>query len=79
MTVLLLLTGGMGTSDKKSLSMAVGSMLLVYTFVYDLTIGPMCYCIVGEMPSSKLRAKTVMLARNLYNIAGIIVAIVTRI
>ena len=57
--------------------MAVGSMLLVYTFVYDLTIGPMCYCIVGEMPSSKLRAKTVMLARNLYNIAGIIVAIVT--
>lgn len=77
MTVLLLLTGGMGTSGKKSLSMAVGSMLLVYTFVYDLTIGPMCYCIVGEMPSSKLRAKTVMLARNLYNIAGIIVAIVT--
>ena len=66
-----------GYVRQKSLSMAVGSMLLVYTFVYDLTIGPMCYCIVGEMPSSKLRAKTVMLARNLYNIAGIIVAIVT--
>ena len=65
-----------GYVRQKSLSMAVGSMLLVYTFVYDLTIGPMCYCIVGEMPSSKLRAKTVMLARNLYNIAGI-VAIVT--
>ncbi|EMG46551.1 putative maltose permease, partial [Candida maltosa Xu316] len=77
MTVLLLLTGGMGTSDKKSLSMATGTMLLLYTFVYDLTIGPLCYCIVGEIPSSKLRAKTVMLARNLYNIAGIIVAIVT--
>ena len=35
------------------------------------------FCIVGEIPSSKLRAKTVMLARNLYNVAGIIVAIVT--
>ncbi|KAK6868279.1 Maltose permease MAL61 [Candida tropicalis] len=77
MTVLLFLTGGLGCAKSKSASMATGSMLLIYTFVYDLTIGPMCFCIVGEIPSSKLRAKTVMLARNLYNVAGIIVAIVT--
>ena len=77
MTILLFLTGGLGFADSKSGKMATGSMLLIYTFVYDLTIGPMCYCIVGEIPSSKLRAKTVMLARNLYNVAGIIVAIVT--
>ncbi|EMG47885.1 MAL61 Maltose permease MAL61 [Candida maltosa Xu316] len=74
---LLALTGGLGCSNSESLSMGVGSMLMVYTFVYDLTIGPMCYCIVGEMPSAQLRSKTIMLARNLFNIAGIVVAIVT--
>ena len=75
--VLLTLTGGLGCSNSKSLSMGVGSMLMIYTFVYDLTIGPMCYCIVGEMPSAQLRSKTVMIARNIFNIAGIVVAIVT--
>ncbi|EMG47883.1 hypothetical protein G210_1642, partial [Candida maltosa Xu316] len=76
MTVVLFITGGLGCSDTKSASMGAGSMLMVYTFVYDLTIGPLCYCIVGEIPSSKLRAKTVMLARNLYNVSGIVNAIV---
>lgn len=77
MCVLLMITGGLGTSDSKSASWGIGSMLLIYTFVYDLTVGPMCYCIVPEMPSAKLRQKTVMLSRFLYNIAGIIVSILS--
>ncbi|CAK9439567.1 uncharacterized protein LODBEIA_P36670 [Lodderomyces beijingensis] len=77
MTVLLMITGGLGCSNSKSASWGVGSMLLVYTFVYDLTVGPMCYCIVPEMPSARLRQKTVMLSRFLYNIAGIIVSVLS--
>ena len=56
MTVLLLLTGGMGTSDKNHLVWPL-VVCFWFTFVYDLTIGPMCYCIVGEMPSSNLEPR----------------------
>ncbi|KAL1405339.1 hypothetical protein Q8F55_008970 [Vanrija albida] len=51
---------------------AIGAMLLVYTAVYDLTVGPVCYALVAEVSSTRLRAKTVVLARLLYNIVGII-------
>ncbi|KAK6456192.1 maltose permease [Scheffersomyces xylosifermentans] len=77
MCCLLLIVGGLGTSSSNSAKWGIGSMLLVFTFVYDLTVGPMCYCIVAEIPSAKLRTKTVMLARNLYNIANIVVGIIT--
>ena len=59
------------TSDK-SASWAIGSMLLAYTFVYDLTIGPVCYSLVAEISSTRLKAKSIVLARNFYNIACII-------
>ncbi|CAI5758739.1 unnamed protein product [Candida verbasci] len=77
MFVCLMITGGMGVSTSTSAKWGAGSMLLVYTFFYDLTIGPLCYCIVAEMPSARLRARTVMLARNCYNIGNIVVGIVT--
>jgi SP family general alpha glucoside:H+ symporter-like MFS transporter len=42
----------------------------------DLTIGPVCYSLVGEIPSTRLRAKTVILSRNLYNLGGLVIGIV---
>jgi len=56
---------------------AIGTMLLVFTFVYDLTVGPVCYSLVAEMSSTRLRAKTIVIARNLYNVGGIVVNILT--
>ena len=55
--------------------MAIGGLLILFTFVYDLTIGPIAYSLVGEMPSTRLRAKTIILARNLYNLGGLIIGI----
>jgi SP family general alpha glucoside:H+ symporter-like MFS transporter len=63
---------GIEPSSNKSASWAIGSMLLAYTFVYDLTIGPVCYSLVAEISSTRLKAKSIVLARNFYNIAGII-------
>lgn len=51
---------------------ATGSMLLVYTFLYDSSVGPVCYSLVAEIPSTRLRTKSVVLARNLYNIISIV-------
>lgn len=64
------------TGDSKyAASWAIGSMLLVFTFVYDCTVGPVCYSLVTELPSTRLKTKTVVLARTLYNISGIVVNI----
>ncbi|KAI7542101.1 sugar porter family MFS transporter [Hortaea werneckii] len=51
---------------------AIGSFLIICTFVYDCTIGPVTYCLVAEIPSTRLRQKSVVLARNAYNIGSII-------
>ncbi|KAK6199587.1 maltose permease [Scheffersomyces amazonensis] len=76
-SIILLIVGGLGISSSKSAKWGIGSLLLIYTFIYDLTVGPICYAIVAEIPSAKLRTKTVMLSRNLYNISNIVVGIIT--
>ncbi|KAH6646590.1 general substrate transporter [Truncatella angustata] len=55
----------------------IGSLLLVYTFLYDCTVGPVAYTLVSELPSSRLRTKSVVLARNMYQIVNIISTIIT--
>ena len=74
MCIILVIIGGLGFAPAGNVgaSWGVGSLLMVYTFVYDLTVGPVCYCLVAEIPSTRLKIKTVVLARNFYNIGGII-------
>lgn len=72
MLVVLLGVGGTGFTDNTSAAWASGSLLVVYSFFYQFTVGPVCYCLVAEIPSTRLRAKTVVLARNAYNLIGII-------
>jgi SP family general alpha glucoside:H+ symporter-like MFS transporter len=74
MCVILFIVGMLGIAPKsnKSVSWAVGSMILVFAFVYDSTVGPVCYSLVAEMSSTRLRAKTIVIARNFYNIAGLV-------
>ncbi|GFG20292.1 maltose permease MAL31 [Aspergillus udagawae] len=51
----------------------LGSLLVFLTFVYDMTIGPICYVLVAEIPSTRLRVKTVVLARVAYNLSGVLI------
>jgi len=46
---------------------------MIFTFTYDITVGPVGYCLVAEIPSTRLRIKTTALARNAYNIIFIAV------
>lgn len=52
-------------------------MLLLFTLIYDFTVGPVCYSLVAEVSSTRLKAKTIVLARNFYNVGGIIVNVLT--
>ncbi|KAJ0418867.1 general substrate transporter [Aspergillus carlsbadensis] len=63
-------------ASTSALSWATGSLLLVYTFIYDSTVGPVCFSLVSEMPSTRLRTKTVVLARNTYNILNLVTGII---
>jgi SP family general alpha glucoside:H+ symporter-like MFS transporter len=76
--VILTATGIVGTlPETDATSWALGSLIIVLTFVYDFTIGPVCYVLVAEIPSTRLRVKTVVLARVAYNIISIVTNIVT--
>ncbi|KAI8667330.1 hypothetical protein LRP88_00916 [Fusarium phalaenopsidis] len=70
--VILLLAGGIVSvtlGDRRGADWALGAIIIAMTFFYDLTIGPVCYVLVAEIPSTRLRVKTVALARVTYNIA----------
>ncbi|KUJ15446.1 putative maltose permease [Mollisia scopiformis] len=72
LTMLLLLIGLVSISKSKNSAWGIGSLLLIYTF----TIGPVCYSLVSELPSTRLKTKTIVLARNIYNVVGIINGII---
>ncbi|KAF2717532.1 sugar transporter [Polychaeton citri CBS 116435] len=67
---------GLAPESNQASRWAIGSMLLLFIFAYDCTIGPVCYCLVAEIPSTRLRQKTVVLARTTYNIGSIICNII---
>lgn len=71
MLVCLLVTGALGFHESESTSWAIGSILIVQTLINMTTIGPVCYTIVAETCSSRLRAKTIVLGRFVYNLTGI--------
>ncbi|EXJ95243.1 MFS transporter, SP family, general alpha glucoside:H+ symporter [Capronia coronata CBS 617.96] len=74
MFIILMIIGGLGVpSLSTSVGWASGALILILTFIYDFTVGPVCYSLVAEIPSTRLRIKTVVLARNVYNIMGIVI------
>ncbi|KAI5456679.1 hypothetical protein BGZ63DRAFT_517443 [Mariannaea sp. PMI_226] len=72
---ILLTIGGILSITMKgnaALNWGLGAILIATTFAYNLTIGPTCYVIVAEIPSTRLRVKTIALARIAYNCFQII-------
>jgi SP family general alpha glucoside:H+ symporter-like MFS transporter len=51
---------------------AMCGLIMVWVMIYDFTVGPLAYAIVGETSSTRLRAKTVALSRNAYYIVVVI-------
>ncbi|CAI6529374.1 AKR_HP2_G0022520.mRNA.1.CDS.1 [Saccharomyces cerevisiae] len=55
--------------------MGSGSLLMAVSFFYNLGIAPVVFALVSEIPSSRLRTKSIILARNAYNMACIVTAV----
>ncbi|KAJ8114718.1 hypothetical protein OPT61_g3462 [Boeremia exigua] len=71
MFTILVVIGGLGFTTGKGPSLAIGILLVFSTLVNMITIGPVCYPIVAETPSGRLRYKTVCIGRFVYNLTGI--------
>ncbi|EED14415.1 maltose permease, putative [Talaromyces stipitatus ATCC 10500] len=78
MFIILLVIGLVAIGNTSSNgAWVIGSLLLAYTLLYDITVGTVAFSIVAEIPSSRLRTKTIVLGRNSYNIIGIINGVIT--
>jgi MFS transporter, SP family, general alpha glucoside:H+ symporter len=76
--ILLLITGliDLSPSSNTTVPWVIAAMIVLTTFIYDLTVGPVCYCLVTEIPAGRLRTRTVVLARGSYIILSIITNII---
>lgn len=75
MFTILMAVGFMGIPSPvgaPGLGWASGSLMMIYVFTYDVTVGPVCYCLVAEVPSTRLRIKSVVIARNAYLVASLV-------
>ena len=61
----------MGFLSSQSARVAVGCILIGVNFVYNCTLGPVCYTIISETSSTRLRNKSVALARVAYQCMSI--------
>ncbi|KAI0544224.1 general alpha-glucoside permease [Xylaria curta] len=71
--VFLLIIGFLGIHNKPSIAeaWAAGTLVLLLSATANFSIGPVVYTIVSEIPSTRLRAKSIILARNAYNAINI--------
>lgn len=73
MTILLMLIGGLNKkTENDSVAMAQAVLALIWTFVFQLSSGQLGWAIPAEIGSTRLRQKTICLARNAYAIANIV-------
>ncbi|KAJ7692464.1 maltose permease [Mycena rosella] len=76
MGTVLLVIGCMGFSNSSGAKWASGTLLVMLSFVYNATLGAVCYVIISEVGSTRLRAKTIVLARCSYQVINIVCGII---
>jgi len=77
MFVCLMIIGGLGWVGGDSAQLAIGILLVISTLCNMITVGPACYPIVAETPSGRLRYKTIVIGRFVYNLTGIVHNVIT--
>ena len=51
------------------------SLMLIWNFFYDISIGPVCFTILGEVSATRVRSKTVAVATAAQGLLGIVMTI----
>ncbi|KAF6817165.1 MFS sp general alpha glucoside:H+ symporter [Colletotrichum sojae] len=66
------LIGGLGfaPAELKAVPWVIASLLVFFTGVYNLSLGPLVYALTANIPSERLRNKTGVLGRISYLVSG---------
>lgn len=74
MLVCLIVMGGLGciSNPSSDVSLAIGIIMVIQTLANMCGVGPVAYPIVSETPSGRLRYKTIVFGRIIYNVTGIV-------
>ncbi|MCJ1314351.1 hypothetical protein MMC25_008032 [Agyrium rufum] len=77
LTVLVLLIGILDVVPNYNLATTwvQSSLMVVYNFFYDLTIGPLCFVIISETSSAKLRSKTIAISTTVNALINVACAV----
>lgn len=63
--------GILGVVNKGEVALGVAIMMILIQMAFKLSVGPLCYAIIGDIPNSRLRNKTIALARTAYIVTNI--------
>lgn len=81
MFIIMVLVGGLGIPQAQTLevsySWGIGALLMISSFVYTSSIGPLTNALCAEIPSSLLRSKSVAIARWSYSVMQLIAGVLT--
>lgn len=62
--------------DKRpAIAWAEAVIMVIWNFIYDLTIGPVCFVLLCEVSATRVRGKTIALATAAQATAGIVMTV----
>lgn len=76
MSLWLLIIGSLALSSSPSVKWVQSALCIVWLLSFSLTVGPVGWAIPPEVSSTRLRSKTVVMARNTYYVAQIVANII---
>ncbi len=62
-------------TDRTAVAMTQAVLTLVWTFIFQLSAGQLGWALPAEMGSTRLRQKTICVAKNVNGITGIVVGV----
>jgi MFS transporter, SP family, general alpha glucoside:H+ symporter len=54
---------------------AESTLMLVWNFAYDLSVGPICFTLLGECSAARVRSKTIAVATAAQGVLGIVMTV----
>jgi SP family general alpha glucoside:H+ symporter-like MFS transporter len=73
MTVLLFIIAFLDFGSSKSSAVwAQASLNDIWTFIYQMTVGPICFAIISEISATRLRGKTIAITTAVQALASIV-------
>lgn len=76
LTIILMVTGGLASTNNASCIKGVVGLVIVYGFFYNITIGATTYSLLCEVATSRLRIKTIAIGIAVQQMWYIIITIV---